>query len=368
MIIGVPREIKSSENRVGLTPANVGELVSNGHSLIVETGAGEGSSFTDEEYLEAGAKIAEDPKEVWQAKMVIKVKEPMPEEYDYFYDGLILFAYLHLAPELELTQRLVDSGVTAVAYETMALNNSLPLLTPMSEVAGRMSVQIAARLLEKTYGGPGILLGGIPSVARANVTIIGGGVVGENAAELAIGLGAQVTILDVNAQRLADLQSKFSVGVQTLMSNETNIHETVVDSDVVIGAVLIAGRRAPVLVKEETIKAMRPGSVLIDIAVDQGGNFETTTHSTTLDDPTYVVHGVTHYAVANIPGAVPKTATIGLTNATLHYAKQIAEKGIEQAAQDNDTIETGINVYKGYITNLGVAESQDKEYKSFKEL
>lgn len=368
MIIGVPKELKSRENRVGLTPANVSELVGNGHTLIVESGAGEGSNFNDEEYIETGAQIVDSAADVWKADMVIKVKEPMPAEYDYFYEGLILFAYLHLAPELELTQKLIDSGVTAVAYETMALNNTLPLLTPMSEVAGRMSVQIAARLLEKTFGGPGILLGGIPSVPRANVTIIGGGVVGENAADLAIGLGAQVNILDVNPQRLADLQSKFGVGVQTLMSNETNIHETVIDSDVVIGSVLIAGRRAPVLVKEETIKQMRPGSVLIDIAVDQGGNFETTTHSTTFDDPTYVVHGVTHYAVANIPGAVPRTATIGLTNATLHYTKQIASKGIVQAALDNNTIATGINVYKGFITNIGVAESQNKEYKTFKEL
>lgn len=368
MIIGIPKEIKALENRVGMTPSNAAELIRDGHRIIVEAGAGDGSGFNNQQYIDAGAELTNNPKDVWEAEMIVKVKEPLPEEYKYFYEGLIIFAYLHLAPEYELAQELKDKGVTAIGYETMAFNNALPLLTPMSEVAGRMAVQIAARLLEKTYGGPGILLGGIPSVKRSTVTIIGGGVVGENAAKLALGLGAQVTILDVNPQRLAELENLLGVGAQTLMSNEENIHKSVIDSDVVIGSVLIAGRRAPVLVTEETIKEMREGSVIIDVAVDQGGNFETTSRPTTLDNPTFTKHGVIHYAVANIPGAVPRTATIGLTNATLLYTKMIAKEGIEQAALKNHTVLTGINVYKGHITNIGVAESQDKEYKDFKDL
>lgn len=368
MIIGLPRELKASEDRVGLTPANVSELVNAGHQVLVETNAGEGSGFSDEEYTKAGAEIKATAAEVWKAEMVIKVKEPLKEEFDYFYEGLILFAYLHLAPELELTQALLDKGVIAVAYETMAHEGTLPLLMPMSEVAGRMAVQIGANFLEKNNGGPGILLGGVPGVRRANVTIIGGGVVGLNSAQLAYGLGANVTILDVNPQRLAELEQILGHGVQTLMSNETNIHRAVVDSDVVIGSVLIAGRRAPVLVKEETIKQMREGSVLIDIAVDQGGNFETTSHATTHKDPTYVKHGVIHYAVANIPGAVPRTSTIALTNATLRYAKQIAGSGIEEASLKNETIMTGINTYRGKLTSKAVADSQDKEFTSILEL
>lgn len=368
MIIGVPSEKKNLENRVGLTPLNVKEIVLNGHEVWVESTAGEGSGFTDEDYVEAGAKVLTDEKEVWQADMVVKVKEPMPEEYEYFYEGQILFAYLHLAPELELTKELMDKGVIAIGYETMDYKRTLPALTPMSEVAGRMAVQIAAHYLEKINGGRGVLLGGIPGVLRSNVTIIGGGVVGEHAARLALGLGASVTILDVNASRLAVLERSLGDGIQTLMSNEVNIHNSVIQSDVVIGSVLIPGRRAPILVKEETIKQMQPGSVVIDIAVDQGGNFETTKHPTTHDNPTYVVHDVIHYAVANIPGAVPRTATIGLTNVTLPYVKQIANQGLTEAIRKNSTIETGVNVYKGKITNQGVAESQDREYHSIIEL
>lgn len=360
MIIGVPKEIKINEDRVGLTPANVQELVNDGHEVRVETHAGDGSGFTDDEYQQAGAIIVQ-AEDAWRSQMVIKVKEPLKEEYKYFYEGQILFTYLHLAPESELTDALLEKGVIGVAYETMELNGTLPLLTPMSEVAGRMAVQIGASLLEKNNGGKGILLGGVPGVRRANVTVIGGGVVGLNSAKLAYGLGANVTILDVNPQRLAQLEDILGNGVQTLMSNEANIHRSVVEADVVIGSVLLAGRRAPILVKEETIKEMRSGSVLIDIAVDQGGNFETT-YATTHKNPTYQKHGVIHYAVANIPGAVPRTSTLALTNATSFYAKQIANKGIEEAIRENMTILSGINTYRGYLTSQAVAESQDKPF------
>lgn len=361
MRIGIPREIKENEDRVGLTPANVEELVNAGHTLIVESHAGDGSGFIDAQYEKAGAEIVNDPAEVWKAEMVVKVKEPLPQEFDYFHEDLILFTYLHLAPENDLTDALLEKGVTGVAYETMEDSGTLPLLTPMSEVAGRMAVQAAANLLEKNNGGPGILLGGVPGVRRANVTVIGGGVVGLNSAKLAYGLGANVTILDVNPQRLAQLENILGNGVQTLMSNEVNIRRAVIDSDVVIGSVLIAGRRAPVLVTEDTIKEMNEGSVLIDIAVDQGGNFETT-HATSHSKPTFTKHGVIHYAVANIPGAVPRTSTLALTNASFHYAKEIANKGILAAAKENATIATGINTYKNYLTSKAVAESQDKEY------
>lgn len=361
MIIGVPRELKANEDRVGLTPANVEELTNDGHKILIESHAGEGSGFMDSQYEKAGAEICKKAKDVWAAEMVIKVKEPVPEEYDYFYEGLILFAYLHLAPEYELTQALLDKGVIAVAYETIADRGTLPLLTPMSEVAGRMAVQIGANLLEKTNGGPGILLGGVPGVRRANVTIIGGGVVGLNTAKLAYGLGANVTILDVNPQRLAELENILGNGVQTLMSNEINIRSSVVNSDLVIGSVLLAGRRAPVLVSEEVVKEMHEGSVVIDIAVDQGGNFETT-RPTTHENSTYIKHGVIHYAVTNIPGAVPRTSTIALTNSTLIYTKQIARLGIEGAAKENSSVLAGINTYLGDLTNLAVAESQERDY------
>ena len=361
MKIGLVKELKENEARVGLTPANVQELCQMGHQVLVESHAGDGSGFMDEDYRQAGATICLDPAQVWQAQMVVKVKEPLPSEYQYFYKGLILFTYLHLAPEYELTQTLLEKGVIGVAYETMELGHLLPLLTPMSEVAGRMAVQIGAGLLEKVNGGPGILLGGVPGVKRANVTVIGGGVVGFNAAKLAYGLGANVTIIDINPQRLAEIENILGNGVQTLMSNAINIERAVTDSDLVIGSVLLAGRRAPMLVKESTIKEMRPGSVLIDIAVDQGGNFETT-HPTSHQAPTYTKHGVIHYAVANMPGAVPRTSTLALTNASFYYAKQMAELGIEEAARQNETIATGINTYQGYLTSKAVAQSQDREF------
>lgn len=368
LIIGVPREIKTSENRVGLTPGNVATLVAEGHTVFVEEDAGLGSNFTNEEYSKAGAEIKNNIADVWSAEMIIKVKEPLKEEFQYFREGLILFAYLHLAPEYELTQELLNSGVTAIAYETMEYQGTLPLLTPMSEVAGRMAIQIGANLLEQPNGGKGILLGGIPGVSSGKVVIIGGGTVGYNAAKMALGMGAQVTILDLNPIRLAELENLLGDQIETLMSNTENIERSVAEADLVIGSVLIPGAKAPVLVTEEMIKQMSEGSVLIDIAVDQGGNFETTTHATTHSDPTYVKHGVVHYAVANVPGAVPRTATFGLTNVTLRYAQLIASKGVRSAALNNSTVLTGINTYKGKLTNKGVASSQDRDYTEISDL
>lgn len=369
MIIGVPKEIKTRENRVGLTPNNVAELVNAGHEVYIEQDAGLGSGFTNEEYVQAGATIKPTAEEVWQAEMVVKVKEPLEAEFPLLREGLILASYVHLASERPLAEQLVEKKVTTVAYETMTPDGrSLPLLKPMSEVAGKMAIQKAALMLEKIHGGSGILLGGVPGVKKANVTIIGGGVVGENAAKIAQGMGAIVTIIDLNAERLAELENTLDKGILTLQSNEHNIHEAVIDSDVVIGSVLIPGRKAPVLVKEETIKQMRPGSVLIDIAVDQGGNFETTTRATTFEEPTYKVHDVIHFAVANIPGAVPRTSTIGLTNATFRYIKEIANDGIERAMTVSPMIQTGINTYKGHVTNIGVAESLDLEYTDLQTL
>lgn len=368
MIIGIPKEIKPNEDRVGMTPGNVQTLVDAGNTVYVEKHAGDGSGFTDEEYIEAGAEIKDDAKDVWAADMVIKVKEPLAEEYDYFHDGLILFAYLHLAPELDLTQALLDKGVIGIAYETMVEDGTLPLLTPMSEVAGRMAVQIGAHFLEKHNGGRGILLDGLPGVSSAHVVVIGGGIVGYNSARLSVGMGAKVTILDINPQRLAELEDLLGGQVETLMSTEENIAKVIQDADVAIGSVLIPGRRAPILVTEEMVKTMKEGSVIVDIAVDQGGNFETTTHATTHKDPVYIKHGVVHYTVANIPGAVPRTATLGLTNVTLRYAQEIISKGVKEAALGNSTILTGINTYKGILTQEGVAESQDREFTDVHEL
>lgn len=368
MIIGIPREVKQSENRVGMTPGNVQALIDDGHTVYVGDNAGLGSGFTNEEYEAAGAKIYADAKDVWSADMVIKVKEPLPEEFQYFREDLILFAYLHLAPELALTDALLKSGTTSIAYETMVENGTLPLLTPMSEVAGRMSVQIGAHYLEKQHGGQGILLGGIPGVSSGHIVIIGGGVVGYNAAKIAIGLGAKVTILDLNAQRLAELEDLLDGQVETLMSNTENIEFALQDADVVIGSVLIPGAKAPVLVSEEMVKGMKEGSVIVDIAIDQGGNFETSTHATTHSDPIYVKHGVIHYTVANIPGAVPRTATLGLTNVTLRYAQMIANQGVREVALNNPTVFTGVNTYKTHLTQRGVAESQDLKYTDLMDL
>ncbi|GGH75366.1 alanine dehydrogenase [Compostibacillus humi] len=363
MIIGVPKEIKNNENRVAMTPAGVVNLVNAGQTVLIESGAGLGSSFTDEEYRNAGAEIIESASEVWEkADMIMKVKEPLESEYKYFRKGLVLFTYLHLAAEPALTKALVENEVTAIAYETITVNGKLPLLTPMSEVAGRMAAQIGAQYLEKSKGGKGILLGGIPGVKRGKVTIIGGGVVGENAARIAVGLGADVTIIDLNPDRLRQLEEIFGKDVQTLMSNSFNIAESVKDSDLVVGSVLIPGRRAPKLVSEEMVKSMQPGSVIVDVAIDQGGNFETINEPTSHDDPIFVKHDVLHYAVPNIPGAVPRTATIGLTNVTVPYAIQIAQKGAEQAIRDSQPILTGVNVMAGKVTYRAVAEDLGYEY------
>lgn len=363
MKIGIPKEIKNNENRVGLSPSGVHALVEAGHTVLVEQSAGIGSFFEDQDYVEAGAKIVDAQTKVWDVDMVIKVKEPLKEEYDFFREGLILFTYLHLANEPELTEALIKNKVVAIAYETVQLEDrSLPLLTPMSEVAGRMSAQIGAQFLQKINGGMGILLGGIPGVQKGKVTIIGGGQAGTNAARIALGLGADVTILDVNPKRLQQLEELFDGRVHTIMSNPLNIEEHVKASDLVIGAVLIPGAKAPRLVTEDMIKQMKAGSVVVDIAIDQGGIFETTDRITTHDDPTYVKHGVVHYAVANMPGAVPRTSTIGLNNATLPCALQLANKGYKQALTDNVPLSQGLNTYNGLVTNKAVAEAFNKEF------
>lgn len=370
MIIGVPKEIKNNENRVAITPAGVDALIQAGHEVIVEQGAGLGSGFTDEQYQQHGAKILPTAADVWNnANMILKVKEPLPSEYGYFREDLILFTYLHLAPEPELTKALMDKNVAAIAYETIQLDNgALPLLTPMSEVAGRMSVQIGAQFLEKPKGGKGVLLGGVPGVLPGEVVIIGGGVVGTNAAKIAMGMGANVTILDVNPDRLRQLDDLFKGQLRTVMSNSYNIAEAVKKADLLVGAVLIPGRRAPRLVTEEMVKTMQPGSVIVDVAIDQGGSIETVDRVTTHSEPTYVKHGVVHYAVANMPGAVPRTSTIALTNVTIPYAVQIANKGLEEAVSSNRPLARGVNVYKGQITYQAVAESLNLPYVSLDEL
>lgn len=363
MRIGIPKEIKNNENRVGLSPSGVHALVEAGHEVLVETAAGEGSYFEDMDYVQAGANIVNSQDDVWNVDMVIKVKEPLKEEYEYFREGLILFTYLHLANEPELTKALIDKKVVAIAYETVQLGDrSLPLLTPMSEVAGRMSTQIGAQFLQRFNGGMGILLGGIPGVPKGKVTIIGGGQAGTNAARIALGLGADVTILDVNPKRLQELEDLFDGRVHTIMSNPLNIESHVVESDLVIGAVLIPGAKAPKLVTEDMIKKMKSGSVVVDIAIDQGGIFETTDKISTHDDPTYIKHGVVHYAVANMPGAVPRTSTIGLNNATLPYALQIASKGYQRALTENVPLSHGLNLFNGHVTNKAVAEAFNYDY------
>ncbi|GAA0456176.1 alanine dehydrogenase [Alkalibacillus silvisoli] len=369
MRIGVPKEIKNNENRVALTPAGVMSLIKAGHELYLETNAGEGSNFTDEQYKEAGATIVSTAKEAWSQEMVMKVKEPLPEEYDYFYEGLILFTYLHLAAEPELTKALTEKKVVGIAYETVESNQgTLPLLTPMSEVAGRMSSQIGAQFLEKSRGGKGILLSGIPGVSRGKVTIIGGGVVGTNAAKIAVGLGADVTIIDLSPERLRELDDIFGNQIKTVMSNPLNIEEHVKHSDLLIGAVLIPGAKAPKLVTDAMIQQMTPGSVIVDVAVDQGGIVETVDRITTHDDPTYEKHGVLHYAVANMPGAVPRTSTIGLTNVTVPYALQLANKGFKQAVLDNANLSKGVNTLDGYVTYKAVASAHDLDYKDLNDL
>lgn len=369
MIIGVPKEIKNNENRVALTPGGVTQLVAFGHRVLIEDQAGVGSGFENADYQQAGADIIDTAANVWEeAEMVMKVKEPLPSEYAYFRKGLILFTYLHLAAEPDLAQALKDSGVTAIAYETVSVNRTLPLLTPMSEVAGRMAAQIGAQFLEKPKGGKGILLAGVPGVSRGKVTIIGGGVVGTNAAKMAIGLGADVTIIDLSADRLRQLDDIFGTQIKTLMSNPMNIATSVAEADLLICAVLIPGAKAPTLVTEEMVQAMKPGTVIVDVAIDQGGIVETVDHITTHDNPTYEKHGVLHYAVANMPGAVPRTSTIALTNVTVPYALQIANTGVYRAISESPALQAGVNAMDGEITYKAVADDLGYVYKSVKEV
>jgi len=365
MKIGIPREIKKHEYRVGLIPSYAKLYIKAGHTVLVETSAGLGSGFSDEDYIAAGASIALDAKEVFlRSEMIIKVKEPLPEEFDFFQQGQILFTYLHLAANKELTDALLAKKVVGIAYETIQLpDGSLPCLTPMSEIAGRLSVQEGAKYLEKPFGGRGVLLGGIPGVARGRVAILGGGVVGLNAAKIAIGMGADVTLLDISAKRLAYLDDIFGVKLQTLHSNRNTIANCLKQSDLVIGAVLIPGAKAPNLVTRKMLSTMKPGAVLVDVAVDQGGCFETT-HPTTHTEPTFIIDGIVHYCVANMPGAVALTSTIALSNVTLNYGLSLASKGWREAVKTDLGLRRGVNVANGKIYNEPVAKSLDMEFES----
>src|SRR6185436_6326935 len=347
MLIGVPKEIKTREYRVAATPAGVRQLVAHGHRVLVQHTAGEGSGISDDQYVAAGATIVPGAADAWSAEMVVKVKEPLAAEYGFFREGLILYAYLHLAAEPELTRELARKGVIGIAYETIQLDDgSLPLLRPMSEVAGRMAVQVGASCLEKEHGGKGVLLGGVPGTRRGRVVILGGGVVGRNAATIAIGMGAQVTVLDVLASTMAYLEDIFGGAVETLYSNPTNIETAVMRADLVVGGVLVAGARAPKLVTEALIGKMEKGSVVVDVAVDQGGCIETC-RPTTHDHPTYEVAGVVHYCVANMPGAVPQTSTWALTNTTMAYAVKMANMGVAAACKADRALLKGVNTYGG---------------------
>ena len=367
MIVAVAREIKTHEYRVGLTPDNVRAYVARGHKVLVEKDAGESSGFSDLEYTGAGAEIVRDKKELFdRADMIVKVKEPQPSEYDLFHEGQILYTYLHLAADKKQTEALMKKKVKAIAYETMEARGKLPCLNPMSEIAGRLSVQEGARFLGKPQGGRGVLLGGVPGVQRGKVAVLGGGVVGTNAAKMAVGLGAEVTILDINAERLAYLDDIFRGQVTTLYSTEQNIHKVIRESDLVIGAVLIPGAKAPHLIKRRDLIEMKPGSVIVDVAVDQGGCFETT-KATTHDNPVFVIDGVVHYCVANMPGAVALTSTMALTGATLRYGLILADMGVEKAVSASDTIKKGVNTYEGYLTCERVAQALDIPYTSLEE-
>lgn len=358
MRIGVPKEIKDNENRIALTPAGVAELFHHGHYLLVEEGAGIGSGFADAEFQAAGAEIVDTHEEVFaRAEMIIKVKEPVAAEYPLLREGQVLFTYLHLAAEEALTRALIDSGATAIAYETVQLpDRSLPLLTPMSEVAGRMSIQVGAHYLEKTHGGRGQLLGGVPGVRPSHVAIIGGGVVGTNAAQMALGAGASVTILEKDANRMRYLEEVLHGNLVTLMSNRQTVAEVVSEADLVVGGVLIPGAKAPKVVTADMVRGMRPGAVVVDVAIDQGGCIETA-HPTSHSHPTYEVNGVTHYCVTNMPGAVPRTSTFALSNATLPYALRLANRGFVEAVRRDLALAQGVNVHIGRITYAAVAEA-----------
>ena len=363
MTVGVPKEVKDHEARVGVVPSGAIALREAGHRVLVQTLAGEGSAITDDEYRAAGATIVLSAEDVWnESDMVVKVKEPERSEYGYLRSGLILFTYLHLAPLKELTSAMLESRTTGVAYETIVeKDGSLPLLTPMSEVAGRMAVQVGAQYLEAQNGGRGVLLSGIPGVAPANVVILGGGVVGTNSAKIALGMGAHVTVIDRNLQRLRELDDVFNGQVVTLASNTWTISETLKLADLVIGAVLIPGASAPKLVRRSMIAHMKRGAVIVDVAIDQGGCFETS-RATTHTDPIYFVDGVLHYCVANMPAAVPHTSTFGLTNATIPYVLELANKGLEKACAEQYGLQQGVNTHRGFVTHPAVASSQGRQY------
>ena len=369
MIIGVPKEVKDHETRVGITPAGVKSLVEAGHTVLVETQAGDLSALTDDEYQAAGAEIAGAANHVWGlADMVVKVKEPVAQEYGFFREGLVLFTYLHLAPLPELTERLLSAKVIGIAYETIRdKQGTLPLLTPMSEVAGRMSVQVGAAYLEKEKGGRGVLLGGVPGVPPAEVCIIGGGIVGTNAAKVALGMGAKVTMVDLNLNRLREIDDIFNGRIFTLASNSYNVDRAIRAADLVIGGVLIPGAAAPKIVTRTMVEKMKKGAVIVDVAIDQGGCVETarpTTHS----NPSYEVNGVVHYCVTNMPAAVPNTSTLALTNATFPYVLRLAQNGAGAAILKDDGIAEGVNTYLGTLTYKAVAASQNKEWKPVREL
>lgn len=365
MILGVPKEIKDNEYRVAMTPAGVKQAVEHGHTVLIQSGAGDGSRFTDEQYRDVGAKMVTTAAEAWGAEMVVKVKEPIASEYGFLRSDLLLFTYLHLAAEEALTKSMLNSGVTGIAYETVeAPDGSLPLLTPMSEVAGRMAVQVGAHYLERPHFGRGMLLGGVAGVPGANVVVIGGGVVGTNAAQIALGMDANVTILDTNLERLRFLEHVLHGRLTTVASNSFNIEEAIQMADLVIGGVLITGARAPRLVNRQMVTSMRDGSVIVDVAVDQGGCVETikaTTHS----NPTYIVDGVVHYGVANMPGAVPRTSTLALSNATLPYVLRLAHEGAEAAMAQDPGLRKGLNTFQGKCTYAAVADAFGLEHSTY---
>jgi len=368
MIIGVPKEIKNNENRVAVTPAGVAEFIKHGHTVYVQETAGAGSGFSDEEYIDAGAQLLPTIEEIYAiAEMIIKVKEPIEPEYKLIKDNQLLFTYFHFASYEPLTHAMIDNGSICLAYETVEVNRTLPLLVPMSEVAGRMSIQEGAKYLEKPMGGRGILLGGVPGVKPANVVVLGGGIVGTQAAKMAAGLGANVTIMDISLNRLRQLDDIMPANVTTQYSNEYNIREAVKTADLVIGGVLIPGAKAPKLITRDMLPTMREGTVIVDVAIDQGGCFETS-KPTTHADPTYVIDGVVHYCVANMPGAVPYTSTLALTNATLPYAIQLANKGWQQACKDDANLRLGLNVVNGKVVYEGVSTAFNLPYTPVEEV
>lgn len=367
MRIGIPKEIKNQEERVSATPGTVEGLVANGSPVYVETGAGIAAGFEDKDYQAVGAKIVSQD-EAWDQDFILKVKEPQPSEYKYFRPGMIIMSYLHLANEEELTQEFLKAGVTSLGYETMEKEGRLPLLSPMSEVAGTLAVSIGSQYLQKIHGGRGVVIGGVPGVPKGNILIIGGGNVGETAARVALGMGARVQVLDINPHRLTEIYQLFNGAVETYLSDKRNIARLIKDADIVIAAVLRPGSKAPVLVTEDMVKTMKEGAVVVDIAIDQGGNFETSDHETSHDNPTFVRHGVIHYCVGNIPGAVPRTASIALSNVSSFYVSELAKLGLEEAARKDSTIRTGINTYQGKTTYKGVAEAWGLDYTDINDL